>query len=264
MPEFIEDVRNVVREKYGAIAEQGGDCCAEGTGCGCGCVSDALDAIGYSAEQAAAIPEGANLGLGCGNPLAHAAIAPGETVLDLGSGAGIDCFLAAREAGPAGRAIGVDMTPAMLERARANAAKAGIANVEFRLGEIENLPVADASVDVIISNCVVNLSPDKPRVFREAHRALRPGGRMLVSDLVLTREIGPDLRRNVELYVGCVAGAALKDEYLAQIRAAGFRDVAIVEERAYTVGQDALAPGSQEAEAFRAVVSVKVRGVKAG
>jgi arsenite methyltransferase len=264
VPEFIDDVRNVVREKYGAIATQGGTCCAEGTGCGCGCVSDALDAIGYTAEQAAAIPEGANLGLGCGNPLAHAAIVPGETVLDLGSGAGIDCFLAARETGPTGRAIGVDMTPAMIERARANAAKSGIANVEFRLGEIEHLPVADASVDVIISNCVVNLSPDKPQVFREALRALRPGGRMLVSDLVLTREMGPELRRNVDLYVGCVAGASLKGDYLRMVRDAGFTDVAIVEERAYTVGQDALAVDSPEAEAFRSVVSVKVRAVKAG
>jgi SAM-dependent methyltransferase len=264
VPEFIEDVRNVVREKYGAIATQGGSCCAEGTGCGCGCVSDALDAIGYTAEQAAAIPEGANLGLGCGNPLAHAAIVPGETVLDLGSGAGIDCFLAARETGPTGRAIGVDMTPAMIERARANAAKSGIANVEFRLGEIEHLPVDDASVDVIVSNCVVNLSPDKPQVFREALRALRPGGRMLVSDLVLTRDLGPELRRNVDLYVGCVAGASLKDDYLRMVRDAGFTDVAIVEERAYTVGQETLAAGSPEAEAFRSVVSVKVRAVKAG
>jgi 2-polyprenyl-3-methyl-5-hydroxy-6-metoxy-1,4-benzoquinol methylase len=188
------DIRTVVREKYGAIADQGGTCCGEGTGCGCGCVSDTLSAIGYSADQAAAIPEGANLGLGCGNPLAYADARPGETVLDLGSGAGIDCFLAAREVGPAGRVIGVDMTPAMIEKARANAAKGSYSNVEFRLGEIEHLPVADASVDVVISNCVINLSPDKPQVFRDAFRALKPGGRIVVSDLVLTQPLPPEMQ----------------------------------------------------------------------
>src|SRR6185369_1309222 len=175
---------------------------------------DALTEIGYSADQMAAIPEGANLGLGCGNPLQYANVQPGEVVLDLGSGAGIDCFLAAREVGSSGRVIGVDMTPAMIEKARANAAKGDYRNVEFRLGEIENLPVADATIDVIISNCVINLSPDKGRVFREAFRALKPGGRLLVSDLVLTRALTPELQNNVDLYVGCVAGASLKDDYL--------------------------------------------------
>jgi SAM-dependent methyltransferase len=252
------DIRTVVREKYGEIAE------GKRSGCGCGgdCGGDVLIQLGYTAEQKAAVPEGSDLGLGCGNPLAHAALKPGETVLDLGSGAGVDCFLAARETGPAGRVIGVDMTPSMLERARANAAKAGAANVEFRLGEIEHLPVTDASVDCIISNCVVNLSPDKPQVFREAHRALKPGGRMLVSDLVLTRPLSPELQQSVTLYVGCVAGAAMKDDYLAMIRQAGFADVAVVEERAYTVGLDALPAGSPEREAFASVVSVKVRARK--
>src|SRR5262249_30179888 len=159
------------------------------------------------------------------NPLAHAALAAGETVLDLGSGAGIDCFLAARDVGDSGRVIGVDMTAAMLERARRNAANVNATNVEFRLGEIEHLPPADASVDVIVCNCVVNLSPRKSQVFREALRVLKPGGRLVVSDLVLTRELGEELRRNVDLYVGCVAGAALKDEYLRLIRDAGFHDV---------------------------------------
>jgi arsenite methyltransferase len=250
-----DEIRDVVREKYGEIAE------GKRSGCGCGgdCGPDVLLTLGYTAEQKAALPEGADLGLGCGNPLAHAAVQPGETVLDLGSGAGVDCFLAARETGASGRVIGVDMTPAMLEKARANAARGGYANVEFRLGEIEHLPVADASVDCIISNCVVNLSPDKPQVFREAHRVLKPGGRLLVSDLVLTRPLSAELRRDVTLYVGCVAGAAMKDEYVGMIRDAGFTAVEVVEERAYTVGADALAEGSPQREAFASVVSVKVR-----
>ena len=254
------DPRAVVREKYAAVAE--------GRACGCGCCGAeaddeaALAALGYTAEQRAAIPEGADLGLGCGNPIAHADLAPGETVLDLGSGGGIDCFLAAREVGPTGRVIGVDMTPGMLERARANRAKLDAANVEFRLGEIENLPVADASVDAVISNCVVNLSPEKPQVFREALRVLKPGGRLVVSDLVLTRALDPETRRNVDLYVGCVAGAALEDEYLGLIRDAGFADVRVVEERGYAVGMEDLPAGSPEREAFGAVVSVKVRAVK--
>ncbi len=253
------DPRAVVREKYGEIAS--------GDGCGCGCggpvdVEAVLGRIGYTPEQAAAIPEGANLGLGCGNPIAYAALKPGEVVLDLGSGGGIDCFLAAREVGPAGRAIGVDMTSEMLARARATAARVGAANVEFRLGEIEHLPVADASVDVVISNCVVNLSPDKVQVFREAHRALKPGGRMLVSDLVLTRPLEADLRRDVALYVGCVAGALPRDEYLGAMREAGFTDVEVLAESGYDVGTEVLAPESREREAFRSVVSVKVRAIR--
>jgi len=253
------DVRTVVREKYGAIAQGakgggsgccGSDCCTGG---------DVLTEIGYTADQAAAIPDGADLGLGCGNPLQHAAVAPGETVLDLGSGAGIDCFLAARETGPTGRVLGVDMTPAMIEKARANLAKSAFTNVEFRLGEIEHLPVADASVDVIISNCVVNLSPDKPQVFREAMRVLKPGGRLLVSDLVLTRPLTDAMRHDVNLYVGCVAGASLEGEYLQHMRDAGFGGVEVVQRSAYTVGTSELAPGSVEREAWESVVSVKVR-----
>jgi arsenite methyltransferase len=256
------DVRVVVREKYGAIAEKGGSCCDEGTGCGCGCVSDALSAIGYSAEQAAGIPEGANLGLGCGNPLAYAAARAGETVLDLGSGAGIDCFLAAREVGPSGRVIGVDMTPAMIERARANAAKGGYSNVEFRLGEIEHLPVADASVDLVISNCVINLSPDKPRVFREVFRALKPGGRIVVSDLVLSRPLPPELEQRVDLLVGCVAGASLREDYLRLMREAGFTGIEIAAESGYEVGIENLTQDRAEREAFALVRSVKVRATR--
>lgn len=253
-----DDVRGVVREKYGAVAlgTSTGGCCAQGD------PSGALSQLGYTAEQAAAIPDGANLGLGCGNPIAHAQLVPGEVVLDLGSGAGIDCFLASREVGPQGKAIGVDMTPAMIERARANATKHGYANVEFRLGEIESLPVADGSVDAIISNCVVNLSPDKPRVFREALRVLRPGGRLVLSDLVLTRELDASQRNNVELYVGCVAGASLEADYLRMIREAGFADVAVLNRSSYTVGSETTAEGSPERDAFGAVVSVKVRATK--
>ena len=255
------DPRAIVREKYSTVAEGGN--------CGCGCCQSAPDdeatltALGYTAEQRAAIPAGADLGLGCGNPLAHAGLKPGETVLDLGSGAGIDCFLAAREVGPSGRVIGVDMTAAMLERARRNAVKVNSTNVEFRLGEIEHLPVADASVDVIISNCVVNLSPEKLQVFREALRVLKPGGRLVVSDLVLKRELGAELRQNVDLYVGCVAGASLKDDYLRLIRDAGFHDVQVIEEHGYEVGMQNLPEGSPERDAFSAVTSVKVRALKA-
>ena len=263
-----EDIRVVVREKYGAIAE--GKSC----GCGCGCSLDepgkategagaaVLDQIGYTAEQKATVPEGSNLGLGCGSPLAFAKAQPGETVLDLGSGAGIDCFLAAREVGPKGHVIGVDMTPAMIDRARANAAKGDYPNVEFRLGEIEHLPVADATADLIISNCVVNLSPDKPQVFREALRVLKPGGRLLVSDLVLTRPLSPALEKDVDLYVGCVAGASLREDYLNAMREAGFADVEVVGEGGYEVGLDTLPADSPERDAFAAVVSVKVRARK--
>jgi SAM-dependent methyltransferase len=269
------DIRTVVREKYGSIAEGRTGCCGatanEAAGqssraaVGCCGVSDGeavLSQIGYTAEQAAALPEGANLGLGCGNPLAYAGLKHGEVVLDLGSGAGIDCFLAAREVGPTGRAIGVDMTASMVEKARANAAKTGVANVEFRLGEIEHLPVADSSVDVIISNCVVNLSPEKAQVFRDALRVLKPGGRMLISDLVLTRPLTPEMRNSVDLYVGCVAGASLKDEYLGLMREAGFADVEVVAETGYSVGQELLQPGSAEADAFHSVVSAKIRARK--
>lgn len=261
-------IRDTVREKYGKIAEgtaEGTGCCGstkESPCCGSGSGDVALKELGYTREQAAAIPDGANLGLGCGNPLAHANVKPGETVLDLGSGAGIDAFLAAREVGSTGRVIGVDMTPTMLSRARENATKGGFSNVEFRLGEIESLPVADATVDVIISNCVINLSPEKPRVFAEALRALKPGGRLLVSDLVLTRPLPEAVRESVEAYVGCVAGASLKDEYLRLIREAGFADVEIVEERNYGPGAEVLPDVVKDANAWDAVASVKVRAVK--
>jgi len=225
--EAREDVRIAVRERYGAIAQDGG--------CGCGSAGSTCCAseLGYDDAEKAAVPEGADLGLGCGAPVALAGVQPGETVLDLGSGAGVDVFLAAREVGPRGRAIGVDMTPAMIDRARANAAKGGYTNVEFRLGEIEHLPVRDGSVDVIVSNCVVNLSPEKGQVFREAYRVLKPGGRMLLSDLVLERPLPEEIRKSTEAYVGCIAGASLRGEYLSMIREAGFQGVEVVAEGRY-------------------------------
>mgnify|MGYP001355619267 CR=1 FL=1 len=251
MPNKDDKIKKQVRKRYAQAAITGSSCCGPAPRkCGCGQAAasraEASRKIGYSAEELAAIPGDANLGLGCGNPAALAGLKPGEVVLDLGAGAGIDCFLAARKVGPAGRVIGVDMTPEMLDRARGNAQKSGLANVEFRLGEIENLPVADSSVDVIISNCVINLSTDKPRVFREAFRVLRPGGRLMVSDLALKRPIPRALRDSAEAYVACIAGALLKEDYLGHIRKAGFTGVSVESEQAYPaelVLDDSATPG---------------------
>ena len=221
------DVRSVVREKYGQIAEHGSSGCGAGGCCGVTDTESVLGMIGYGDAEAAAVPEGSNLGLGCGNPLAIASIKPGETVLDLGSGAGFDCLLAARQLNGTGRVIGVDMTPPMIGKARRNASKAGFANVEFRLGEIEHLPVADASVDAIISNCVINLSPDKPQVWREVARVLKPGGRVAVSDLALLKPLPEAVRASVNALVGCVAGAVLVEETGRMAREAGLADVVL-------------------------------------
>ncbi|MDD4566419.1 Malonyl-CoA O-methyltransferase BioC [Methanoculleus chikugoensis] len=222
-----EDVHKQVRIAYGEIAQQGGCGCGIGC-CGTGMTADSVSlGLGYSEEDLEQVPEGANLGLGCGNPVALASLREGEVVLDLGSGAGFDSFLAAERVGPTGRVIGVDMTPDMLDKARENAKKSGRTSVEFRLGEIEHLPVADSSVDVIISNCVINLSPDKPQVFREALRVLRPGGRLMVSDIVLAAPLPEQVRDSALLYNSCVAGALPKEEYLGHIAAAGFTGVTV-------------------------------------
>jgi len=228
------EIKKAVRERYAGVVKNNTSCCGSDAGqnscCGGGDFDDISRQIGYSDDEMSSVPEGANLGLGCGNPTALAGIREGETVIDLGSGAGFDCFLAAQKVGEKGRVIGVDMTPEMLARARENAVKGGYGNVEFRLGEIEHLPVADGSADVIISNCVINLAPDKARVFSEAFRVLKPGGRIMVSDIVLKRELPPAVLQSVIAYVGCVAGASLMEDYFAAIEAAGFTDVKVIGE----------------------------------
>lgn len=228
---YAETARNAVHDKAGGCCgsqPQAGDlpvvggCCGPAAG-----VNDLGRVIGYSDDELSAVPAGANLGLGCGNPQAIANLKPGETVLDLGSGAGFDCFLAARQVGESGMVIGVDMTPEMLNRARENARAGGYTNVRFRLGEIEHLPVADNSVDVIISNCVINLSPEKEQVFNEAFRVLRPGGRIAISDMVSLTPLPPEVQSDLALYAGCLAGVATVDELRAMLTDAGFADIDI-------------------------------------
>lgn len=266
-------VRKSVRDLYAGIARQGGSCCGPGACCGDEKgAKRAAAGVGYSPEDLEGVPDGANLGLGCGNPVALASLATNETVLDLGAGAGFDCFLAARRVGPGGRVIGVDMTPEMVEKARANARRGGYRNVEFRLGEIENLPVADESVDAVISNCVINLSPDKERVFAEAYRVLKPGGRIMISDIVLSKNLPAAVAGSLAAYAGCVAGAVGRDDYLRLVEKAGFCDVRVVEETRFGVAEtesDAEAERiarnfgvSLEAvrEAAGAVLSVRVFG----
>jgi arsenite methyltransferase len=226
-----DKLRQTIREGYGKIAQTDTSCCSGVSCCGSNAADSAQLAkhVGYSAEELAALPEGANLGLSCGNPTALASLQPGEVVLDLGAGAGFDVFIAGRKVGPAGRAIGVDMTPEMLAKARQNlpayGERAGYNNVEFRLGEIEHLPVADNSVDVIISNCVINLSPDKPQVWKEMARVLKPGGRVAISDLALLRPLPAGVKDMVEALVGCVAGAALVEDTGRMVREAGLTDI---------------------------------------
>jgi arsenite methyltransferase len=270
----MKDIKTDVRKKYGKIAA----CCPSAPASCCSGEAAATDEqsrkIGYTDADLASVPEGANLGLGCGNPIALASLKKGEVVLDLGSGAGFDAFLATAKVGPRGRVIGVDMTAEMLERARDNAVRGKYANVEFRLGEIEHLPVADASVDVVISNCVINLSPDKGQVFREAFRVLKPGGRIHVSDIVLAKELPSQIRNSVEAYVGCVAGASLKKDYLALVKAAGFSDIQVQEETPFPVDWDAEDPAVREfikkskiglaklKDLARTVLSLKVAAAK--
>ncbi len=256
------EIRELVSNRYGEIARSSSSCCAGGCGCGPATISpEAIgQQIGYSPEELQVVPDGSNLGLGCGNPTAIEELSPGEVVLDLGSGAGFDAFLAARQVGSTGRVIGVDMTDDMLSRARENAEREGYDNVEFRKGRIEELPVESSSVDVIISNCVVNLSPEKDKAFGEAYRVLRPGGRLAISDIVLERPLPESVRASIEAYVGCVAGASLRDEYLRGLEAAGFEAVQVVSESSYTDLWTGATP--EEAAAIAAELGVAVDELK--
>jgi len=268
-----EEIKKVVRARYAGVAQQSGSCCSSAC-CGSAKPKEISKKMGYTEEEIQAVPSGSNLGLGCGNPTALAEIKAGDTVLDLGSGAGFDCFLAAAKVGPTGRVIGVDMTEEMVARAKDNAAKGVYRNVEFRLGEIEKLPVEDGSVDVIISNCVINLVPNKEKAFREAFRTLRPGGRLMVSDIVLLKKLPDFVKESIEAYVGCVAGAAMKETYLGAMRSAGFKDVTVVEESVFPLdcmtndptGKAILQSMKGSAEEIKkiegSISSIKVRGIK--
>jgi len=263
-----EKVKKIVRKGCAKVAKQSCSCCGDTE------PNEISRQIGYSEEELNSVPEGANLGLGCGNPVAFASLKEGETVLDLGSGAGLDCFLAAAKVGDKGKVIGVDMTPEMIEKARENARKSKRKNVEFRLGEIENLPVANNSVDVIISNCVINLSANKRRVFEEAFRVLKPGGRIMVADIVLLKNLPEAIKRSVKAYVGCLSGAMLKEEYLKTIGEAGFQKVKIIEESNFPIefmANDPTAKVVKEQlgvtnkiakEIANTVASIKVYGLK--
>ena len=271
------EIKKMVREGYAERVKTGSSCCTPAKSCCCGgdsTVRSASKSVGYAEEEMDSVPDGANLGLGCGNPTALASLVEGETVLDLGSGAGFDCFLAANKVGENGKVIGVDMTPEMIEKARENAEKGGYRNVEFRLGEIESLPAADNSIDVIISNCVINLSPDKERVFGEAFRVLKPGGRLMVSDIVLLKELPDFIRNSVAAYVGCISGALMKDEYLDTIKKSGFQEVSVLDESIFPidcVSDDPMVQGivkeldlteAKIKDTENSVASIKVQGIK--
>jgi len=242
-----DEIRRAVRERYAQAAAKSPCGCepakTESSCCGSTPAEQYSTGLGYTSEELASLPEGANLGLGCGSPLLFADARPGETVLDLGSGGGIDCFLAAARVGETGRVIGVDMTPEMIQRARENAARAGLGNVEFRLGEIEHLPVADGTVDVVLSNCVINLSPDKAAVLADAWRVLKPGGRLAVSDVVATGTIPAAVRDDLDLHCSCVAGAISRADYEASLTAAGFTDIRIEVEEESRDTVDGWSPG---------------------
>lgn len=267
-------IKQLVKEGYGKIARQGTSCCPGSSCCGSNLAKDISKTVGYTDKEMNVVPKGSNLGLGCGNPVAIASLKNGETVLDLGSGAGFDAFLAAKKVGKRGRVIGVDMTPEMIARARENARKGKYSNVEFKLGEIEALPIGDNSVDVIISNCVINLSLDKEKVFREAFRVLRTDGRIMISDLVLLGELPKSIKRSIEAYVGCLAGAIMKDKYIGFIKKAGFTDIKVADQTGYPVKammNDAtvktiLKDGAiqhKELDAIeKAIVSIKIHAAK--
>ncbi len=270
-----DKIKEIVKSRYAKVALRKASCCGtKKSCCGGSDTADISKRVGYNDKDLKSAPEGANLGLGCGNPVALVSLKEGDVVLDLGSGAGFDAFLAAAGVGSSGRVIGVDMTPEMIEKANANAVKGGFQNVEFRLGEIENLPVSSSEVDVIISNCVINLSPEKEKVFKEAFRVLKPGGRLMVSDLVLLEPLPEIVRQSVEAYVGCIAGAVMKDEYLAAIAAAGFRDLEVAGEDVYpvepavndpvvkSIHSDAGILSDHAKEISRSVASIKISALK--
>jgi SAM-dependent methyltransferase len=259
-----DEIRQAVRKNYGEIAKTGSSscgytppsCCGDGNGPG---LADVSARIGYSADEVASVPEGANMGLGCGNPHAIASLQAGETVLDLGSGGGIDCFLAAKAVGGEGKVIGVDMTPEMISKSREYAEKSKMGNVEFRLGEIEHIPAADSSVDVIMSNCVINLSPDKPSVFNEAFRVLKKGGRLAISDVVATTPMPAHIKESIELHAGCVAGAALIEEVKTMLQDAGFTNILI---NPIVVSKEVIREWFPESKIEDYVVSATIEAVK--
>ena len=235
-----KEIKQAVKERYTAIAKSrssGCGCGGEQSCCGGGDPKQAAELIGYNVKELEEIPQEAILGLGCGSPVAHVGLKPGETILDLGSGGGIDVFLAAKKVGAKGSVIGVDMNEAMIKRAREAANDYGFKNVDFRLGEIEDMPVDDGTIDAIVSNCVINLSPDKPRVFREANRVLKPGGRITVSDIVTEGEIPEEIRRDLNSWASCVSGALPQEEYLKDIEAAGFKKPKILTESYYDTSE---------------------------
>ncbi len=267
-----DKIKKIVRENYAGVARRQSSLC-------CGTPSNSTSdkvskRIGYSKGELVSVPEGSNMGLGCGNPVALASLKEGEVVLDLGSGGGFDCFLAANRVGANGKVIGVDMTPEMIDKARYNARKSKYKNVEFRLGEIENLPVGDNTADIVISNCVINLSADKERVFKEAFRALKPGGRIMVSDIVLLKRLPKIIEKNVKAYVGCVSGAMMKDEYLNLITRSGFQNVKVIGESHFSVEtiaddetvktfvKESHMSAQREKSLSDSILSVNVSGVK--
>ena len=248
-----KEIKKFVKDRYGEMALERTSCCPSGV-----CSADLVEqakSMGYSEEDIASVPEAAVMGLGCGNPTALAELKEGETVLDLGSGGGLDVFLAARRVGQNGHVIGVDMTEEMVERAQENARRHGYKNVEFKVGEIENLPIEDNSMDVIISNCVINLSPDKLATYREAFRVLKPGGKILISDLVTEGELPEDVRQSFEAWAGCIAGALERQQYLDTIKKAGFGDVTIV-------GEQVHAEPEMDDRLAGKIISIQVRAYK--
>lgn len=271
-----KEIKKIVREEYAELVKKKNSSCGPIRPCceGATTPENISKNIGYTEEELRSVPEGANLGLGCGNPIALTSLQKGETVLDLGSGAGFDCFLAANKVGKNGKVIGVDMTSEMIERARENAEKGNYKNVEFRLGEIEDIPAGNNSVDVVISNCVINLSPNKAKVFKETFRVLKLGGRLMVSDIVLLKSLPDVIKKSVKAYVGCISGAIMKDKYLEAIKEAGFQDVNVIDETSFPIEFMANDPTAKAVikkaniaseklkEIGNTVVSIKVEGKK--